>query len=241
MTQHNQEHLTITQLSAYLDQELASDELALCRVHLQICQPCQAALADLHLTSALLHGIPQVEVPRAFVLPSNLVLLPNTPASDVTRPARVFSRGQDIARHTLRALSTIAAIIGVVFLLLGAFSSIPNSGVGISNTIGQHALRNNAPAGTRPNTPPTYSSQTRSPSETGNGKVTPASTPTFTMDHPSTQRSEPQSTLNTPPMQVPAVLDLGQPLGRLSFGAAFLLLGILGLFWAHRFKRAPDH
>ena len=239
MTQHNQEHLTITQLSAYLDQELVPDELALCRTHLQSCQPCQAALADLRLTSTLLHSVPQVEVPRAFVLPPNLAILPAAPIS-ATRPVHVLSRGQYVARRTLRALSSIAAVIGVIFLLFGAFSSLPQGHFGAASTMssGQHfsnEARSTAPQQT---TPSAHLSQTQSASG-GENKVTPSPAPTA--NQAATQTSRSPENLNTGPQaQMPPAFDLGQPLGRLSFGAALLLLGILGLLWTRRFKRAPD-
>ncbi len=129
MAQHSNEHLTIVELSAYIDDELASDELVLCAAHIQICQPCQAALADLKLTSALLGGLPQVEVPRSFALPTNLALLPKTPGARDTKPARAPSMAPRIWARSLRIASTLVAALGVLLFLAGALSALPHGGI----------------------------------------------------------------------------------------------------------------
>ena len=116
MVQHNNAHLTIAQLSAYVDKELAPEELALCEAHIQICQPCQAALADLRLTSTLLNGMPMVEVPRSFTLPTNMIVLPETPAASKAQTRQPERLGR-VLRRTLRTLSTVAAVLGLKLLL----------------------------------------------------------------------------------------------------------------------------
>ncbi len=69
MQQHN-EHPTIEQLSALLDQQLAPQEQATCDAHLRTCQQCQHTLLNLRQTVALLHALPKPELPRSFVLPA---------------------------------------------------------------------------------------------------------------------------------------------------------------------------
>lgn len=242
MAQHNNEHLTMTQLSAYLDQELASGELALCTAHLHTCQPCQATLADLRLTSTLLHEMPQVEVPRSFVLPVNLVMLPTTPASEeqYMRPA---SRGQYIVKRSLRALSTIAAVIGLVFILAGALATVSHGGNYAvttaapqfsSNTAHTAAQGSSTPRAT-PNIQAEQPSLTRTPAQTPTPQATPSNSPTKT---PASLTSTGD---NPPPSGLQSALDPSQPVGRLSIGLILLLLGILGILGTRRSQHAPNY
>ncbi|MEO7020124.1 MAG: zf-HC2 domain-containing protein [Ktedonobacteraceae bacterium] len=240
MAQHNNEHLTMTQLSAYLDQELASGELALCTAHLHTCQPCQATLADLRLTSTLLHEMPQVEVPRSFVLPVNLVMLPTTPASEeqYMRPA---SRGQYIVKRSLRALSTIAAVIGLVFILAGALATVSHSSNSASTmmapaqNVAHTAAQGSSTPRATPNRPAEQPSLTRTPAQTPTPQATPSNSPTKT----------PASLTNTgdnpPPSGLQSALDPSQPVGRLSIGLILLLLGILGILGTRRSQHAPNY
>lgn len=239
MIQDQHEHLTTAQLSAYLDQELAPDEIALCATHMQTCQRCQTALADLRFTSALLHSIPQVEVPRSFVLPTNLVVLPTTPAGVSEAP---HLRRYTFVKRTLRTLSTIAAVIGLLLILAGALTTIPHN---INTSTAAlpappantgHVAAQGSSTVSRLQTPlatpdkrtePT--TLTRTPEQTFTPQATPGNGTTTT--------STPNSTSNGPPGP-PLTLDPTQPAGRLSLGAVLLLLGILGLLWTRRLQRA---
>ncbi len=238
MAQHNDEHLTITQLSAYLDQEMALDELELCAAHVQTCQPCQAALTDLRLTSNLLSEMPQVEVPRSFALPTTFIVLPVTPTSE-ERSARKQGRGQYIARRTLRALSTIAAVIGLVFILVGALSTMSytnhNATTMAPSNAAQHTA-SQAPTAPhqklKPNTPATHST-----TNAGSSTLTPTPQPTANGNQTGIANGNVHPSRPT----LPSVLDPGQPQGQLSIGSALLLLGILGLLWTRRHKRASAY
>ncbi|MGH2480232.1 MAG: hypothetical protein ACRDHW_11300 [Ktedonobacteraceae bacterium] len=237
MAQHNKEHLTITQLSAYLDQAMASDELELCAAHVQLCQPCQSTLTDLRLTSSLLHGMSQVEVPYSFALPANFAVLPVTPTSE-GQLARRWGRGPYIAKRTLRALSTIAAMIGLIFILLGAFSTVSHMG---NNAASMTAPRQTA--GSAHNAATATNQRTLEPHSTSSTRDTAtgsASTSTQTPAPSPTASGSPTPTLNNglapgaSQPTLPLALDPGQPEGRLSIGATLLLLGILGLLWTRR-------
>ncbi|HLX39760.1 MAG TPA: zf-HC2 domain-containing protein, partial [Ktedonobacteraceae bacterium] len=81
MAQHNDRHLTTEQLSAFIDKQLAAEEQAACTAHLQTCQQCQQALAALRQTVMLLKALPQPALPRSFVLPTNLIVMPQRPAT----------------------------------------------------------------------------------------------------------------------------------------------------------------
>ncbi|MGH2481318.1 MAG: hypothetical protein ACRDHW_16820, partial [Ktedonobacteraceae bacterium] len=203
---------------------MAPDELALCATHVQTCQPCQAALADLQLTSDLLNGLPQVEVPRSFALPTNLVVLPTTPRS-TTQHTRRSSRS--IARSALHTLSTIAAVIGLIFLLAGTFALVPHSNTTARPvTSVPHTATQAGSATAHQQLPPAATPETRTGPD-GNGN-----TPTLTSTHIASRN--PSQTPVTGPAprtaqeQLPAVLNHGQADGRLSIGSALLLLGLLG-------------
>ncbi len=70
---------TRPRLSEYLDGALGPDDRARVRAHLAGCAACQAELDSLSLTVELLHRLPQVRVPRSFVLEAPL---PRPAASD---------------------------------------------------------------------------------------------------------------------------------------------------------------
>lgn len=235
MAQHSNEHLTIAQLSAYVDKELASDELALCDAHVQTCQPCQAALADLRLTSVLLGGLPQVEVPRSFALPTNMTFLPENPGDVEGRP-RQSRPTYSIWRRSLRTLSTLAAVLGLIFVLAGVFASLPRGGVMTTASSGTNApVTSSQPSEVQATDATGRAIQSPNVHATkvapGLNTPTPATTPTNTpplfsaQDHTSDQQSGP-----------PAALDLGKTEGRLSIGSALFVLGILG-FVATRRRR----
>lgn len=237
MAQNKHEHLTIAQLSAYLDQELSSGELALCDAHLSICPLCQAALADLRLTSALLHGLPQVEVPRSFVLPTNIAVLPETPAHEASRRT---DRSQYLWKSTLRALSTLAAVLGVIFILMGAVTALHPQVLATNSASYSQTAQGQQHAPTTPTGPnvagasSTPGAHTADPGKTPFAdKATPVVTPQPNPRQPA--RPDDQSGGAEPP----PVLDLGKPEGRLGIGSTLFALGILGVLLTRRFRRDP--
>jgi hypothetical protein len=120
VVQHDNEHLTTAQISAYIDKELTPDELAFCNAHLPTCQTCRTLLTDLQFTSSLLHKLPQVAVPRSFVLPAQPTALPQ----GITSLQRQTPRAYPLWKRSLQAVSTLAALLGLVFVLLGAFTAL---------------------------------------------------------------------------------------------------------------------
>jgi len=229
VAQHSNEHLTIAQLSAYVDRELAPDEQALCDAHLRTCQLCRSALADLQLTSALLRGMPRERAPRSFVLPLNIAVLPETPTHE-DQPGRRPARRQYVLRRSLRTLSTLAAVIGLVFILIGAISALPHGGVANMSTASsgvpaaasaRHPTSTSSASGTRP------SLQDANAASTVGKTPTPAPSPVVT-------QTPSYASLNHTAAPPPAVLDLGRPEGRLGIGSALFLLGLLGVILARR-------
>ena len=227
MAQYSNEHLTTTQISAYLDKELAADELSLCQAHLQSCQACQDLLTDLRLTSALLHGLPQVDVPRSFVLPLNIAVLPRT--SDevaLSQPRRRTGQRQHLLGRSLRILSTLAAVLGLLFLLAGTVSSLSQGSTVPLNATTTSGVAH--PSAAAANT--ATSAVNTSPSVPGSPQILATSTPASIATVPGPLN---QMFSSTPP----ALLNPGQPLGRLGIGSLLFLLGILGLVLTYRFRR----
>jgi anti-sigma factor RsiW len=217
---HSNEHLTTAQLSAYLDTELMGSELTLCAAHLQTCPQCQAVLADLRVTSLLLRGLPQVDVPRSFVLPPALTVLPAVSG----RQREQFQRPLSL-RRPLRVLSTLAAVIGLLFILLASSALLPQARYTASST---SAPILSGAAGSQAATPSARSAVpgghiTEQAQATARAQVQP--TPT-----------ESGATFGLHNDQ-PAALDPTQPPSRLGIGAALLALGILGLLLTGRPRR----
>jgi anti-sigma factor RsiW len=258
VAQQSNEHLTIAELSAYIDEELAPEELALCDAHIQTCQPCQAALTDLRLTSALLGSMPQAAVPRSFVLPTNLMLLPETPdIASIKTSARPASKAPAIWRSSVRVVSTLVAILGLLFFLAGALTALPHGGGSAastassgSSTISQPRAPSTqsepapTPTGFVTGTPAQHISPdtraTHQATSTGADHLTPtpvSTQPAYSGHNQNQSQNQPQ----TPQPQLPAALDLGQPAGRLAIGAALLLLGILGVIITRLLDRLARH
>lgn len=136
MAKHDERHLTTEQLSAYIDKQLSDQEQAAYATHLQSCAQCQQAMVGLQQTIALLRALPQPSLPRSFTLPAaasylqerpSLQALPTAPAP---RPATRQTAWQRYMRGSLRAVSTIAAVFGLIFLLSGLVITLPRGGSG---------------------------------------------------------------------------------------------------------------
>src|SRR5207302_8922539 len=97
--------------------------------------------------------------------------------------ASTRSRGTYIIQHSLRAMSTIAAVLGLIFILSGAITSLPHFGGGGASTTttsssgsapaatGQHALAGTLTANHAPT--PTHQGQ-------NSNQRTPITTPQST-------------------------------------------------------------
>jgi hypothetical protein len=243
VAQHSNEHLTIAELSAYIDEELTPAELAACDAHIRTCQPCQAALADLRLTSTLLSSMPQVAVPRSFTLPTNLLTLPETPATEVRTLKRSSSLATPIWRRSMRVASTLVAILGLFFVLAGALSALPHGGaMNSASTASNGVSAPHAAAGQATTQPTPLLSSTPernlSPNAEATRRATELTTPTPVNTSP-TYGAQPQGPPTDQPA-LPAVLDLSQPLGRLSTGLALFLLGIVGVIVTRLLDRSSS-
>lgn len=230
MAQFSNEHLTITELSAYLDKELAPEELALCDAHIRTCQPCQAALADLRLTSALLSSMPQVAVPRSFALPTNLVALPETPS---LTPAPGSGRSASLWQRSARVISALVAVLGLLLCLSGALAALPHNRTATSASQNSSVTSGGTSSQAHPST------LTALPAT---GSATPTSphthaTPQIATPAAATPVSTPTSVNPVQQSGLPAILDLTRPAGLLSIGLALLIVGLLALLVLRLFPR----
>jgi hypothetical protein len=66
-------HLDPELLSAYLDEEVTTDERQLIETHLPTCEACQQELASLRFTMALVQALPPRPIPRTFYVTEEMV------------------------------------------------------------------------------------------------------------------------------------------------------------------------
>lgn len=240
MTQ--QEHLTTEQLSAFLDKQLTPQEQAFFDAHLQSCQRCQHVLAELRSTKALLRAMPEPSLPRSFTLPAALSQEPAPRPQPLPLPARQRRVPRYMLQRTVRAVSTLAAVIAVLFILSGVLAGFHPGGAA-SMSAGTVANSGNVPAPASTSTfgrdltqEPHAVHGTAATKEPSNGATTqpptastPVPTPTSTATSNGTNQVVPPS-----PPTLPPYLDIGQPEGRLLLGAFLLLLSIAGLIATRR-------
>ncbi|MGH2495775.1 MAG: anti-sigma factor family protein [Ktedonobacteraceae bacterium] len=246
MTQ--QEHLTTEQLSAFLDKQLTPQEQAFFDAHLQSCQRCQNALAELRRTVALLHAMPQPQLPRSFTLPATISKTQTPrPQPQPARQGRVLSY---TLRRTVRAVSTLAAAVAVIFILSGLLANVhlgggesastgaPVYGTDSNGTTHSPAVGPNATKGaqTQGSTPKAAGTPNINGHHSGTPKASSVATPTpIPTSTPANGVSN--GTGTTGPPTLPPALDLSQPAGRLTLGALLLLLSIAGFIATRRRRR----
>jgi anti-sigma factor RsiW len=251
-------HLTIEQLSAFLDRQLSPQEQAECDIHLQHCPQCQSSLAALLQTVSLLHALPQPELPRSFVLPARTLSIAERSERLVPSVAPItHSRSrswQTYLQRSTRIISTIAAVLGILFImssLLTTLLSLPHGGA--ASTTSAPAF---SPVQSLSPMPPSASSQSSNAAGQGQNPSSPVRNPrvTSTSDQAETNAPTPgQTAVNTiipTPRSAPSnsngqqgyaqtqsvssILDLSMPEGRAGVGFILLILGVLGVFLTRR-------
>jgi cell division septation protein DedD len=226
-------HLTTEQLSAYLDGHLSPQELSPCDAHLNTCKQCQQTLAELRETVALLHALPQPTLPRSFLLPADISVARLAPVQPPT-PLSITARRRRWPSHVhsmVRVVSTIAAVIGIAFLLSSLVGVAPQFGGSASTSSSTSApvpaQRNNAVT-------PSEHVQPRVPSP-GASVKTPSSPGTSTADQ---NRNEPTpkptpaahpANAPNPPQFLIQLFDLSTSRGRALLGVLLLVLGLIGI------------
>jgi hypothetical protein len=246
-----QEHLTTEQLSAFLDKQLTPQEQAFFDAHLQSCQRCQQALGDLRLTVALLHAMPQPELPRSFTLPAGISQIHI--ARPPVQPAQQRLVLSYTLRRTMRAVSTLAAAVAVIFILSGLLANLHLGGGGAATSApsafnGSSNNTTHSAAGTVPTQQPQKTASTPNvvgtPIMDGHQTGTPTKSPAASRPTPTLPPQATSTAINgvsdrganpsNQPPALPAALDLSQPQGRLSLGALLLLLSIAGIIITRR-------
>ena len=245
MAQLHDEHLTIEQLSAAFDKQLSPQEQAVFDAHISSCQQCQNILADLRLTGVLLHALPEEEVPRSFVLPSGISILPDRTIRQDTSFTPVQRQHTQISmlRRSIRVVSTLAAVLALFFIISGMLPLIYPGGGSSTSTTSSNSSTGEAstvhpatstPGVHQPNSvlPPVGSAATTPPTETTHS-LTPTGTTT-------TKSSSDHSANHGQSLTVPPAIDLSQPVVRLGIGVLVLVVSIIGLIVTRR-RRVAVH
>ncbi len=240
-TQHD-DHLTTEQVAAFIDKQLSPQEQTTWNAHLQTCKDCQSRAAAMRQTVALLHSLPQPQVPRSFALPTNVTYLQERPQQEesaTTNGRRNRPPGNYYVRRSLRALSTIVAVIGFVFIL-SSFSFAAFHGSSASNTSttssGQAPFSGTAktprevmPRGSSPGNCEQYGSPAATCNASrGTAQPSPPVVATPTTSQPANGNNE----ASEPPGV--SGIDLNTPQGHLELGSALLLLGVFGFVLTRR-------
>ena len=241
MAQLHDKHLTTEQLSASFDKQLSSEEQAIINAHLSTCQQCQRHLADLRLTVALLHALPEEEAPRSFVLPENLSFVPERTMQQIPIPQKQRVRFNTF-RRSIRVVSTLAAVLALFFIISGILPFMYFGGGGSATTASSgNQSEESSLAHPAVKTPSIQQTTNVRPQESA-ATTTPAPVSTHTLSPTRTapSKSSPgvESTNQSP--SIPPLLDPGLPAGRLSLGVLLLALGILGLLFTRRRRVAAN-
>ncbi|HEV2655914.1 MAG TPA: zf-HC2 domain-containing protein [Ktedonobacteraceae bacterium] len=247
MAQENQ-HLTTEQLSALLDGEVSAEEKTQYEAHLATCQRCQQELASLRRTVALLRALPQPALPRSFELPLEVAepvaLFAGTRQAAAPIPLRAPDRrrqDRSYLRFAFRTLSTIAAMIGIVFVLSGIVPTLTRGGTTNSAASTSASSSSAASSGQVPAATPkggTHPPAVMTPS------IRPAATPAASqVNRPTEHATTSDGTGNQPSTgDWPTVLffNLSTPEGRLGLGILLFILGMMGyILFRRKRARAP--
>jgi hypothetical protein len=102
-------------LSEYVDNRLGSEKKSLIERHVETCEACSKELESLRMTVQLLHIVPEVAVPRSFMVP-----VPQSRRESAFGPASL---------RWLRPATAIVAIALVVLLMGDFLNAFENAGV----------------------------------------------------------------------------------------------------------------
>jgi anti-sigma factor RsiW len=242
VAQTQNEHLTSEQLSASLDKQLSPQEQAVFDAHIASCQQCQHKLADLRLTASLLHALPEMEVPRSFMLPISVSIASDSPTSQKApiTPLPLRRPMQNSAlRRSIRIISTLAAVLALCFIISGmvpfvisgsGYSATTSSGAG--TTLGSEHPSATASGVEQPNHVLQKGGATANAQATATAQArTPASTASPAPNN--NQSTNP----NTGNITLPAI-DLSQPAIRIGIGIVVLALSIIILILTRRRRGA---
>jgi hypothetical protein len=141
-------HIDDDVLSAFVDQQLSTDDLARARAHLETCADCQERLDGFRSVATLLRQLPEVEPPRDFALGLRLVGEP----PNVVRLRRWYAA----ARITAAGLAAVFVCLLAGTLYLSAQPAAPAASVARPQTL-------SAPVAATPNPAVAARSQAAAP------------------------------------------------------------------------------
>lgn len=211
---HNDLHLTTEQISELIDDRLTPEAHAHAEEHLRRCAQCQEEFTNLHQVVTMLHALPSPELPRSFTLPASTKVIPLATAT-ANRSSRFRSAG--------RAISLLAAVVGIALLISSLFGSLTRE----APTAGSSAASAPNPQTIAPHNTPPFTSPTR----TGTSAATATAAPSQHIPP-----SQPAQPLPTPS---PSLLDLLSSSGQAIFGIALLVIGLIGtlILWRRRYSK----
>jgi anti-sigma factor RsiW len=175
--------------------------------HLQRCAQCQEEFTHLRQIITMLHALPRLELPRSFALP----------ASTKVTPLATTARRSSTLRSAGRAISLLAAVVGIA-LLISSLPSLPSGGA---------MPAAGSSTGSARSTQATSHDAQPYGSSASNGTPSPNRHPMVT--------PQPANPLSTQPL---SLLDLRSPSGRAIFGIVLLVIGLVGLLtlWRRRYS-----
>ncbi len=226
-----EQHLTTARLSAFIDGQLSSAEQAQTEAHLHTCVVCQQQLAELRQIVALLHALPPPKLPRSFTLPiAEPVATPRV--SNTARPLAPITplprrnTWPTYAANVVRYASTLAAVLGIVFLLSGVFGTVLSAGGETASSGGSSTTSSVGPEKTTlPQVVTPRISQGDAPTET------PTKSPSSASSH---NIGGPTSVQQNPFQALLTLFSLNMIGTREIIGVVLVVLGIIGFLIARR-------
>lgn len=245
MSQEHQ-HLTTEQLSAFIDKQLSVEEQGHVDEHLKQCEQCQLWLKELRQTVMLVHALPQPQLPRSFTLPADVLVAPVPAQTEHASPVTTISRSRlSHIRTAIRVVSTLAAVVGIVFLLSGIWSFSRQAAFSPTATSGSSSASSAASASSSSSTSSGVSNQTKQASQaitphamstamsTSISQATASFAQQATATATAVSKKQPEPAQNAPSSAAPPVslFDLGQSSGRINLGMILLILGGVGFIY----------
>jgi predicted anti-sigma-YlaC factor YlaD len=236
------QHLTTEQLSAFIDKQLSVEEQSHVDEHLKQCEQCQLWLKELRQTVMLVHALPQPQLPRSFALPADVLVAPLPVQTEHASPVPITRRTRlSSVLTTIRVVSTLAAVVGIVFLLSGFLSFSHNGAASFataapsSGSSSSSSSASSTSSGVSNQAPLAKPAETPRPISTAMSTSISQATATFAQQDTATAASEKQSApaQNAPSSTTPPVspFDLGQSSGRINLGMILLILGCVGFIY----------
>ncbi len=254
-------HLTTEQLSALLDDQLTQKDEEY-DGHLASCQQCQLELAGLRHTVHLLRALPSPALPRSFVLPAgitqitpidteapgeaNIHILRSTNSSPqqththTSTQTHIRTRTRrSTGRRILSLAGTLAAVVGILFVLSGLIPSLPQGSMsaGSASTVSSSASTSNGAASSAGPAPASKASGGVGPQNSKPAAEQPqsvqanrSSDPTHTQNVVGIQPAQEQGAEpEAAPPTAASLFDWGATGTRIGLGILLFIAGMMGI------------